>query len=94
MVRLAGKVPVNPPLLVRFSLAAQVLALRLAALLCHARRDEGGNGVLRLERSAKGARLALDGDWAVNHPRTMHLLGEEVALWAQSGRMTLKVETA
>lgn len=75
------------------TVAAQVLALRLAALLCHARRDESGSGVLRLERTAKGTRLAIDRGWAVGHPRAMHLLGEEVALWAQSGRMSLKVET-
>lgn len=75
------------------SVAAQVLALRLAALLCHSRRDEASNGVLRLERTRQGARLAIDAEWATGHPRTMYLLSEEVALWAQSGRMVLRIDT-
>lgn len=75
------------------TVAAQVLALRLAALLCHARRDEGSSGVLRLERGSRGARLVIDSEWAVGHPRTMYLLGEEVAMWARSGRMQLRIET-
>ena len=65
-----------------------VLCLRLATLLCHARSDLSGR-VVRLHRSTEGARLAIDPAWAENHPRTMHLLGEEVRAWEKSGRFGL-----
>ncbi|WP_130430931.1 Ppx/GppA phosphatase family protein [Rivibacter subsaxonicus] len=71
------------------TVAWQVLCLRLAALLAHARSDVP-DGIASLERSARGASLHIDTDWAAGHPRTMHLLGEELQTWARSGR--LKVE--
>lgn len=71
------------------TVAWQVLCLRLAALLAHARSDVR-DGIARLEHSVRGARLHIDPEWAAGHPRTMHLLGEEIQTWASSG--CLRVE--
>jgi len=64
--------------------AAQVLALRLAVLLCHARRE------VQLPRwSLRNARnafeLGLDADWMARHPLTGYLLQEEAAQWEKVG---------
>lgn len=74
------------------AVTARVLALRLAALLCHARIEPPEDGRLRLERRRSGARLCLDATWAENHPRTLHLLGEEVEAWARGGPWRLALE--
>ncbi len=73
-------------------LAQQVLALRLAVLLCHARtapepplpalRTEGRLTVLRLGSA-----------WARAHPRTLHLLGGEVDAWAKVGASAVRLQT-
>jgi exopolyphosphatase/guanosine-5'-triphosphate,3'-diphosphate pyrophosphatase len=60
----------------------QALALRLALLLCHARRDPTP-GRLQLQRSEAGYRFFLDAAWARAHPQSMHLLREEQKAWAR-----------
>ncbi|WP_428420027.1 exopolyphosphatase [Methylibium sp.] len=70
-----------------------VLCLRLAALLCHARNDVPQR-IVTLKRTAEGAQLQLDGAWADGHPRTMHLLGEEVRAWERAGRLKLVVNAS
>ena len=72
------------------TVAWQVLCLRLAALLAHARSDVA-DGVAMLERSPRGALLSVDRDWAGGHPRTMHLLAEEQQVWARSGGLRLEL---
>ncbi|EWS54439.1 Exopolyphosphatase [Methylibium sp. T29] len=69
-----------------------VLSLRLAALLCHARNDVPER-VVALRRTDDGALLRIDRAWADGHPRTMHLLGEEVRAWERAGRLKLAVRT-
>jgi exopolyphosphatase/guanosine-5'-triphosphate,3'-diphosphate pyrophosphatase len=61
----------------------QLLCLRLAVILCHARRDPAWQG-LRLRRSAQGATLALPAAWARAWPQSAFLLQEEVAAWQKT----------
>jgi exopolyphosphatase/guanosine-5'-triphosphate,3'-diphosphate pyrophosphatase len=67
-----------------------VLCLRLAVLLCHARRDIDAR-VVSLQARPEGAQLLLGAAWAQGHPRTMHLLGEEARAWERTGRLTLQL---
>ncbi|MFO1221356.1 MAG: Ppx/GppA phosphatase family protein [Burkholderiaceae bacterium] len=63
-------------------LREQTLALRLAIVLCHARRDPV-SGRLRLQRTPAGYRFCVDPAWAEAHPQSMHLLREEQKAWAR-----------
>jgi exopolyphosphatase/guanosine-5'-triphosphate,3'-diphosphate pyrophosphatase len=63
----------------------QLLCLRLAVLLCHARRAPSLDG-LRLARRGSGYRFEVDADWAAHHPRSVVLLGEEAAHWRRVDR--------
>jgi exopolyphosphatase/guanosine-5'-triphosphate,3'-diphosphate pyrophosphatase len=65
-------------------LRSQLLCLRLAVLLCHARRLPELQG-LRLSRDGDGSRLRVAASWAEAHPRSMVLLQEEAAHWARVG---------
>ncbi|MDZ5457455.1 hypothetical protein [Azohydromonas lata] len=78
--------------LARRPFARQVLCLRLAAIRCHARRDVAGPR-LRLQ-TLGGRRHALRWERASPpaDPRTLHLLQEEVALWAQQGPLELLLQ--
>lgn len=72
----------------------QVLCLRLAIILSHARVGID-HRVLTLKRQGRSARLELEARWAHKHPRALHLLDEEAHAWADSGvlRLGVKVET-
>lgn len=72
------------------AVAWQVLCLRLAIIVCHARAAVDPQ-VLTLRRSGGTAALALPADWARAHPRTLHLLGEEMQAWERGGLLRLKV---
>lgn len=67
---------------------AQIMVLRLAVILNHARRDP------ELPRKSlkfgKTVELALDSDWLARHPLTQYLLEEEAAHWSRVG-ITLAV---
>ncbi|MEO5670627.1 MAG: exopolyphosphatase [Ramlibacter sp.] len=61
----------------------QLLCLRLAVILCHARRDPDLKGfALR----ATGRQIAVSSrqDWAQAFPQTAHLLREEVVAWQKT----------
>ena len=77
--------PLSDPLL-----RDQALALRVAVLLCHARRDPTA-GRLQLMRSEPGYRFVVEAAWAEAHPQSMHLLREEQKAWA---RITWPFEVA
>ena len=63
---------------------AQLLALRLAVVLCHARRDPDID-TLRLSRSGEQAfELRTGADWAERFPQSAHLLHEEVLAWQKA----------
>jgi exopolyphosphatase/guanosine-5'-triphosphate,3'-diphosphate pyrophosphatase len=69
---------------------AKVLALRLAVILCHARRDvQLPAWSLRATRST--IELSLDVEWLSRHPLTEYLLQEEAGQWEKVGvRFVLK----
>ncbi|MBI5716061.1 MAG: exopolyphosphatase [Burkholderiales bacterium] len=66
-------------------LCEQLLCLRLAVLLCHARRAPSLDG-LRLSRRNGGFRFEVTRTWAANHPRSVVLLEEESAHWRRVDR--------
>jgi len=72
------------------SRVAKILALRLAVILCHARRPfQLPKWSLRASRA--GYELRLDGDWLGRHPLTQFLLDEETAQWEKAGlRLSVK----
>ncbi len=63
----------------------QLLCLRLAVLLCHARRDPDLKG-LRLHplRDQAGYLLQAREGWALTYPQSAHLLREEVLAWQKT----------
>lgn len=75
-------------------LMSQVLCLRLAIILHHARMELPADvAALQPGRSGK-VRLVLARDWAQQHPRTLHLLDDEVRRWAGQGDRILEVVLA
>ncbi|MES1163257.1 MAG: exopolyphosphatase, partial [Rhizobacter sp.] len=77
--------------LTRDDYAWQLLCLRLGVICCHARGDVDSDA-MRLRRSGSAAEIALEPGWAAAHPRTRHLLTEELAQWDRGGpvRLVLK----
>lgn len=74
--------------------ALQLLALRLAIILCHARREPDITG-MRLRRDGRAsARFVLHcrPGWAQEFPQSAHLLREEVLAW-QKAPWALSVQT-
>ncbi len=69
----------------------QLLALRLAVILCHARRDPQREG-LRLLRRGDALVLQLPAGWAQAWPQSTHLLREEVVAWQKTPRQFLLQE--
>jgi exopolyphosphatase/guanosine-5'-triphosphate,3'-diphosphate pyrophosphatase len=72
--------------------ALQLLCLRLAVLLCHARRDPDMQG-LRLRSAPAQWRLQTRKGWATAYPQSAHLLREEVLAW-QKTAWSLTLELA
>ena len=63
----------------------QLLALRLAVILCHARRDPDLKGMqLRSDDAEHRFSLALREDWAAAYPQSAHLLREEMLAWQKT----------
>jgi exopolyphosphatase/guanosine-5'-triphosphate,3'-diphosphate pyrophosphatase len=65
----------------------QLLALRIAVILCHARQDpDDARITLRSDKSAsdQGFVLGLRKDWECDWPQSAHLLREEVAAWQRT----------
>jgi len=66
--------------------ARQLLCLRLAVVLCHARRDPDLRG-LRLApdpHSSRGFELSSRKGWAASYPQSAHLLREEMVAWQKT----------
>jgi len=64
--------------------AKQLLCLRLAVLLCHARQDPE-HQELRLSHKGRAFRLNTPPGWARNYPQSSWLLELEVSVWQKSG---------
>jgi exopolyphosphatase/guanosine-5'-triphosphate,3'-diphosphate pyrophosphatase len=62
------------------SFTYQLIALRLGALLCHARRTPAEPNI-RLKREQDRVTIEIDGQWSARHPQSLHLLREEVEAW-------------
>jgi exopolyphosphatase/guanosine-5'-triphosphate,3'-diphosphate pyrophosphatase len=74
------------------SLMSQVLCLRLATILHHARTPLPAN-VAQLSTARGRAVLLLEQQWAQQSPRTLHLLNEEARRWAAHGDRALVIKT-
>lgn len=61
----------------------QLLCLRLAVILCHARRDPELDGLVLAGKGA-GFRLTVPPDWARHFPQSAHLLREEGIAWQKT----------
>ncbi|APW42370.1 Ppx/GppA phosphatase family protein [Rhodoferax saidenbachensis] len=74
------------------SLTLQLMSLRLAVLLCHARRDPDLDGlqITQVDAPARHIRLRCRAGWATSYPQSAHLLREEVQAW-QKTAWTLEV---
>ncbi len=73
--------------------ARQVLCLRLAIIMCHARNEVKTNA-WRLSGDAPLMQLDYSRNWARRHPRTLFLLNEEVAVWARTQSLTLTLNAS
>ncbi|MDR0457854.1 MAG: exopolyphosphatase, partial [Burkholderiaceae bacterium] len=63
----------------------QLLALRLAVLLCHARRDPKLDGIaLAADRPGQGFALTLPAGWSAAWPQSAYLLHEEEIAWQRT----------
>ncbi|MDO8888542.1 MAG: exopolyphosphatase, partial [Hydrogenophaga sp.] len=63
--------------------AKQLMALRLAVLLCHARQMPEHESVA-LSYKPRAFKLATNPGWAKRYPQSAWLLGEEVVAWQKS----------
>ncbi len=63
--------------------AKQLLCLRLAVLLCHARKDPDVNA-LRLSYKTRQFRLTAAPGWARQYPQSAWLLQEEMSAWQKT----------
>ena len=63
----------------------QLLCLRVAVILCHARREPDLNG-LQLQRGMGSHHITMEcrADWALAFPQSAHLLVEEVLAWQKT----------
>jgi exopolyphosphatase / guanosine-5'-triphosphate,3'-diphosphate pyrophosphatase len=61
----------------------QLLCLRVAVILCHARRDPDLKG-LQLRADGQQATLVLRPEWAKAFPQSAHLLREETVAWQKT----------
>ncbi len=63
---------------------AKVLAMRLAVIFCHARRDIDVPRI-KFTRARNAVEVSIDRNWLSAHPLTQHLLEEEASLWDRAG---------
>lgn len=71
------------------SLLDQLVALRLAVILCHARTATAGNP--KLARSGRQLTLLCPKSWSNGQARTRFLLKEEAEAWARTGLLELAI---
>ena len=71
------------------SLLEQLVALRLAVILCHARTATTGHP--KLERAGRQLTLHCPKSWSTEQARTRFLLKEEAEAWDKSGLLQLTI---
>ena len=65
--------------------ALQLLCLRLAVVLCHARRDPDTHALALHANTGLGTfELSVSAGWAERYPQSAHLLREEVLAWQKT----------
>jgi exopolyphosphatase/guanosine-5'-triphosphate,3'-diphosphate pyrophosphatase len=63
----------------------QLMALRLAVILCHARRDPDLSGLsVSFDAKSHSAQVRLQNNWADLWPQSAHLLREEKSAWQKT----------
>ena len=65
-------------------LVKQLVSLRLAVLLCHARRDPDYRAI-SLQFKPRHIKLVADVGWANLHPQSAWLIQEEAIAWQKAG---------
>ncbi len=70
--------------LVLDDLRAQLMALRIAVILCHARRDPSMDCV-QISQSKGVVTVRCDARWAAEFPQSAYLLREEALAWQKTG---------
>ena len=65
-------------------LRAQLMALRIAVILCHARRDPRPDCV-QVSQSKGVVKVQCDAGWAAEFPQSAYLLREEAQAWQKTG---------
>ncbi|MDE2594297.1 MAG: Ppx/GppA family phosphatase [Burkholderiales bacterium] len=73
------------------ALMSQVLCLRLAIILHHARMDLPTK-LVQIQKGRTRTRVSLPKRWADQHPRTLHLLQEEARRWETHGPSGLDIQ--
>ena len=63
---------------------AQLMALRIAVILCHARRDPRADCV-SITQNKGVVKVRCDAGWASDFPQSAYLLREEVLAWQKTG---------
>jgi exopolyphosphatase/guanosine-5'-triphosphate,3'-diphosphate pyrophosphatase len=71
--------------------ALQVLALRLAAIKCHARTPVDARALRLASDGRQRLRVSYPAAWAASRPRTLYLLQEEAQAWSKSGVLELRL---
>ncbi|MEJ8858081.1 Ppx/GppA phosphatase family protein [Variovorax robiniae] len=64
--------------------ARQLLALRLAVILCHARRDPQADALKLAAPAGRTFGITARAGWADEYPQSAHLLREEVVAWQKT----------
>ena len=69
-----------------WDMVCQLLCLRLAVILCHARRDPDLTGISLKQPDLQRTtiRLTCRAEWAEAFPQSAHLLREEVLAWEKT----------
>ena len=62
----------------------QLLSLRLALILCHARRDPDPKALRITVTGGRFFVVACQGNWSEVYPQSAHLLREEVLAWQKT----------
>lgn len=63
----------------------QLICLRLAVILCHARRDPDLKGLqIECDAPQRSITLRCRTDWAASYPQSAHLLREEMLAWQKT----------